>query len=148
MVAAGAQLSPRGRKSKIFIPGPQNTTVAVLHRPCHNALYNKFWQNINNFFLIYSNRGFNDKEHRYFSRVPNRVKNVFFELVRMGFYNPDAISGVEEFLVFELLGWSWKISKTAPVKIYLSFSRSAQYLENQKFFRARSCVWVIKTHPN
>ena len=48
--------------------------------------------------------GFNDKEDRYFLRVPDRANNVFFELVRMGFYNPHAISGFEEFLVFEILG--------------------------------------------
>ena len=48
--------------------------------------------------------GFNEKEHRYFWWVPDRAKNVFFELVRVGFYNPDAISGFDEFLVFEILG--------------------------------------------
>ena len=39
-----------------------------------------------------------------FWRVPDRVKNVFFEVIRVGLYNPDAISGFEGFLVFEILG--------------------------------------------
>ena len=47
--------------------------------------------------------GFNDKEHRYFLRVPYRVRNVFSGLIRVGLYNPDAILGFEGFLVFEIL---------------------------------------------
>ena len=47
--------------------------------------------------------GLNDREHRYFGRVPYRVRNVFSGLIRVGLYNPDAILGFEGFLVFEIL---------------------------------------------
>ena len=47
--------------------------------------------------------GFNDKEHRYFSVVPDRSGNVFSWLIRMGLYELDEISTVKEFLVFEIV---------------------------------------------
>ena len=47
--------------------------------------------------------GLNDKEHRYFGKVPNRAKNIFSRAIRVGLYNPDAILGFEGFLVFEIL---------------------------------------------
>ena len=46
--------------------------------------------------------GFNDKEHRYFSVVPDRAENVFSGLIRVGLYELDEISTVKEFLVFEI----------------------------------------------
>ena len=46
--------------------------------------------------------GFNDKEHRYFWRVPYRVRIVFSGLIRVSLYNQDAILGFEGFLVFEI----------------------------------------------
>ena len=42
--------------------------------------------------------GFNDKEHRYFSEVPDRVKNVFSGPIRVDLYNKDEILGSEGFL--------------------------------------------------
>ena len=47
--------------------------------------------------------GFNDKEHRYFSVVPDRAENVFSGLIRVGLYELDEISTVKEFLVFEIV---------------------------------------------
>ena len=47
--------------------------------------------------------GLNDREHRYFGRVPDRVENFFSGPIRVGLYNPDAILGFEGFLVFEIL---------------------------------------------
>ena len=47
--------------------------------------------------------GLNDREHRYFGRVPDRVENVFSRPIRVGLDNPDAILGSEGFLVFEIL---------------------------------------------
>ena len=47
--------------------------------------------------------GFNDKEHRYFGRVLDWVKNVFFGSISMGLYNPDAILAFEGFLFLEIL---------------------------------------------
>ena len=46
--------------------------------------------------------GFNDKEHRYSGKVPDRAKNVFSGLIRVTLYKPDAILGFEVFLVFEI----------------------------------------------
>ena len=46
--------------------------------------------------------GFNDKEHPYFSVVPNRAENVFSGLIRVGLFELDEISTVKEFLVFEI----------------------------------------------
>ena len=47
--------------------------------------------------------GFNDKEHRHFPLLPDRVKNLFSEPIRMGLYNTDTILGFEGFLGFEIL---------------------------------------------
>ena len=47
--------------------------------------------------------GLNDREHRYFGRVSDRVANVFSRPIRVGLDNPDAILGSEGFLVFEIL---------------------------------------------
>ena len=51
----------------------------------------------------YAMGGLNDREHRYFGRVPDRVENVFSRPIRVGLDNPDAILGSEGFLVFEIL---------------------------------------------
>ena len=47
--------------------------------------------------------GFNEKEHQYFGGLPERVENVLFESIRVGFNNPNQILGFEGFLVSEVL---------------------------------------------
>ena len=53
--------------------------------------------------FLFALGGFNDKEHRYFSVVPDRAENVFSGLIRVGLYELDEISTVKEFLVFEIV---------------------------------------------
>ena len=56
-----------------------------------------------NSYLARQLGGFNDKEHRYFSVVPDLAENVFSGLIRVGLYELDEISTVQEFLVFEIV---------------------------------------------
>ena len=65
-----------------------------LHRLAANWRIKAFWKRLG---------GFNDKEHRYFSVVPDRPENVFSGLIRVGLYELDEISTVKEFLVFEIV---------------------------------------------
>ena len=70
--------------------------------------------------------GFNDKEHRYYSVVPDRVKNVFSGPIMYHLYKLDAILGFEAFLVFEIFKGgveNFGLTFNPQITYFFAFSR-------------------------